>query len=95
MCYYVSTSSDSSGLSWQAAASACQSKAGFSHQATLASIHHNAENLYIYNRLLANGRTEAWIGLNKKGSGTYESLGAFALVVGVYVLNIIIIIIII
>jgi Lectin C-type domain len=72
-CYYISTSSDVAGT-WSVAAATCQTKAGFHHQATLASIHHEAENKYIYNRLKENGRQQAWIGLKKDAYGRFDNI---------------------
>jgi len=67
-CYYVSTSSETTGT-WQTAASTCQMKAGLAHEATLASIHHDVVNTYLYNRLKLNSRQQAWIGLKKQALG--------------------------
>jgi Lectin C-type domain len=65
-CYYVSRSTDTTAsTNRQTAESLCQVKAGYHHKATLASIHHSSENKFIYGKLKANGKRQAWIGLKK------------------------------
>lgn len=70
-CYYVSSSAESS-ISWLTAIDTCRLKGGLAHNATLASIHNKAENTYIMNRLIANRRSRAWIGLSKLEYGAYN-----------------------
>src|SRR6218665_2375100 len=66
-CYYFSTMMDT--LNWQMAMASCHNKAGLFTTGNLVSIHSEAENQFVYEKLKSLGIGYVWIGLYKEAQG--------------------------